>query len=264
MPQFKKPIENSLENSEKFYRQITDGELFMLWRDKELPFVLVEKDEDTDAKNGDIRTFWFKHTEPIQLTLFRNAYLELSPEKVDASKLEKGHMRFDIDHSYDNDSPSYYKTPEYYLKQKVKLEDVTVFIEEYWKKVVYKKYLDIIKSLDKDDIWVLPDEIGDLFAEIINHEYGENLPVNVIKESSLVSNKNHVVTISSSIGNNYSLKEETARNILKQIGEFLSWIQTLPEKKAYSNTTAIEAISYPISKDERYKRKKSGPEENLL
>lgn len=123
------------EFKEPLYRSVSVGELFMLWRDKELPLGIVHESQDSDARPNTLRTFWFK--QPVLLK-YSDALLEkVSTEAGMQSVIgEEGIMRFRFDHGWEDYDGTWhkkivhYEIPEVTIAQRLKLEQIRVRLSD--------------------------------------------------------------------------------------------------------------------------------------
>lgn len=98
----KSPENKEKELPEKLYRNVSWEEIFMLWRDKELPLGAFPGSEDSTAEANQIAHFWF--AKPFQFLRDRTFFLEIEPTSLsEPQKIKESVMTFRVMDEFPDD-----------------------------------------------------------------------------------------------------------------------------------------------------------------
>ncbi len=161
---------------EKLYRNCTTEELFLLWRDQELPMGQPNaKSTDSDAEQK-LTTFWF--TEPTSFRLGRDAYLEIDLQKVPKEQMTEGDMRMSrVTEDYDsNKNFLEEKVREVYVNQRVSLRDLAIRVDQVLQKTAEHILREISQANEDLDFInnMYSRELSEMIFDILVYEFGNH------------------------------------------------------------------------------------------
>lgn len=229
----------------KFYRNINEAELFMLWRDQEVPMGRALPDNaDSDAPREPLLIHWFD--KPLQIRNQRMAFLELDASNIEKDKISSGDMRFQLPiRGYDRHDVSYSprKQKEFYIQQRIKKSDLKIYVTNVLKEVVAELRKKTKKEVE-DTVWwgdndwdrIDPDTRQQI-AFNFKYEFGED-PINYPPCLRVVSSGDDGETTDKqkwvyldNIDNGKKvlfMQVERFRAVLDQQDKFYEWIESLP------------------------------------
>ncbi|MFH2105007.1 MAG: hypothetical protein ABII72_02100 [Parcubacteria group bacterium] len=170
-----------VEDFEKFgeiYRTVDLGQLYLFWRDSELPRGIAQGDEDTDAEPNSLITFW--SDAPLIFTGRDRdqAIFSTKPSqwKEKPEYLWKGKMRFATkDYNIQSENPDHYDSyqaslDEFYIGDRITSDKVYSPKVSSELKKDSKKWLNWLDNLgDKDN----KERVVELFKKVIAAEFGK-------------------------------------------------------------------------------------------
>ncbi len=147
---------------ERLYRNISFEELFLIWRDKEIPLGAFPGSADSEVDAGSVGTFWF--SKPINFLPTRRFYLELKTENLqDEEGVRESIMTFRVPKTYPTSLqrddfalgrttelkvyPGFeIKLPEFFVPERITLSNVKPFVDSYFFESVLSQHESMIQS----------------------------------------------------------------------------------------------------------------------
>jgi len=251
----KVPTQENKEH-QKYYRQILDAELFMIWRDGELPMVATSDNEDSDAEPNTVTSFWFDS--PTKVRSSRGIIIEVDasrlPQKPQAGKMR--YRRYPTDLEVNDavlrgrpvPTVKHFEAKEYYISSRLKRVDLQIYIEDISKTIFadWRKKWEQAKKEESypgwENAWVYgivgDRDYADFIASLFKHEFGAdeiNWPPNVFRQVNKdfdTSDKESEMTNEGwvRLEPGIYIEEKRMVKICNQLIEFFKWVESLPSE----------------------------------
>lgn len=247
----KKYIEREPTIPERLYRQIPVTDLYLLWRDKELP-VQVGGGTMTKVESGSVGNYWFP--KPVSFNRDLEVYLITEPAKwKDGPQyLQESDMSFKSDtateafggaSTFGSFGSAMASVPEIHTGNRVRLDELTVCLKSSTHESIKDK-IQALEGLAKagDELTNEEDRIARWIGELHDREIGRPEGEVGIRETT---------DRQLAYGKQWIKKE----NNLKQLKEFYEWVLQLPVMKSADMPADIDDIVFNPDKEKKNEEK---------
>lgn len=249
----------------KLYHSTSLAELFLVWRDDEMPMTVAwPYCSDSDAEPDSVQTYWFK--KPIDVAgggcLGRGIFLEITRNEIEEENISEGEMRFqEFSEDYDgNTTKRNRRLDEVYVKERIPLDKIKIYVTKEQKEEIVgqkQRLQSYIKDVKKGWQPSLTED-NDLISKLKDYEFGrDNFPdqYRTMKQDSYSGwvqlkkySLNSVETEPQYRGRVLEVNPDFFLKLAAKILDFYDWALTLPNASEKSKHKEMD-LPYEVVSD---------------